>query len=183
MLLKRFACAPAALLATGCAFVGPIADRGFHDAPYSACAELTDGNAPAASVGQQPVKVGCFDIVARTKSGYGAPAKAEQTFSPAGLVVTDNTSFALNASDGCKGVFTNFIVEYTAPQGGEADLLATNMLGTAIGMEEIDVEKPSPEVRRTVMRKMGDPVKDPAVLEFSDVEGELVIRSVCLKGY
>jgi len=182
MVLKHLACAPAALIAGGCAFVGPIYDRGFRDAPYSACAELADGNAPAAAVGQEPVKVGCFDIVARTMSGYGAPAATEQSFTPAGLVVTGNTAFRLNAGEGCTGRFTNFIVEYTAPEGGEADLVATNALGTMIGMKEIEVE-PSAKVHRTVMREMGDPLKDPAVLEFSDVEGRIVVRSVCLKGY
>lgn len=182
MILKQFTTGPAVLLASGCAFVGPMADRAYENAPHSACAELTDGNAPAPAVGQQPVKIGCFDIVARTMSAYGAPSAVEHRFSPAGLVLTDNAAFRLNASNGCTGRFTNFVVEYATPSGGEADLLATNALGTPIGMDEIEAEA-SPRPRRIVMRDMGDPLKDPAVLEFSDVEGEVVVRSVCLKGY
>lgn len=182
MVLKHLVCAPALLLAGGCAFVGPMVDRAYEDAPFSACAELTDGNAPAATVGQQPVKVGCFDVVARTMSGYGRASAAEHRFTPAGLAVTDNAALSLNANEGCTGRFTNFVVEYAAPAGASAKLVATNALGTMIGMDEIEAE-PSTQSRRIVMREMGDPLKDPAVLEISDVKGELLVRSVCLKGY
>lgn len=182
MVLKHLACAPATLLASACAFVGPLADRSYEDAPFSACAELTDGNAPVPAVGQQPVKVGCFDVVARTLSGYGRAAAADQAFAPAGLIVTDETAFRLNASEGCSGRFSNFVIDYATPAGATAKLTATNALGTYAGMDEIEAAA-APKARRIVMRDMGDPLKDPAVLEISDVEGELIVRSVCLKGY
>lgn len=182
MILKRFATTPALLLAGGCAFVGPLTDRSYEDAPFSACAELTDGNAPAPVVGQQPIKIGCFDVVARTLSGYGRAAAADQAFTPAGLAVTDDTAFRLNASEGCTGRFSNFVIDYAAPAGATAKLTATNALGTYVGMDAIATEAAS-KARRLVMRDMGDPLKDPAVLEISGVKGELIVRSVCLKGY
>jgi hypothetical protein len=33
------------------------------------------------------------------------------------------------------------------------------------------------------MREMGDVLKNPAVAEFTDVQGEIFVRSICLKGY
>ena len=182
MILKRFTATPALLLASGCAFVGPLADRSYEDAPFSACAELTDGNAPAPAVTQQPVKIGCFDVVARTLSGYGRAAASDQAFTSAGLAVTDDTAFRLNASEGCKGRFSNFVIDYAAPAGAAAKLTATSALGTYVGMDEIRADA-APKARRLVMRDMGDPLKDPAVLEISGVRGELIVRSVCLKGY
>jgi hypothetical protein len=43
--------------------------------------------------------------------------------------------------------------------------------------------KPSPKLRRLVMREMGDVLKNPTVAEFTDVQGELFVRRICLKGY
>ena len=180
MVSKRLLSTPITLLAGGCAFIGPIYDRSFEDAPYSACADLTA--APAATAGQQPVGVGCFDVVARTLSSYGAASTVDHAFSAEGLAVTDNTAFRYKGGAGCTGRFTNFVVEYSTPQGGAATLTATDALGRPLGMSRISDEA-SPKRRRTVMRNMGDPLKDPAVLELSNVESTVVVRSVCLKGY
>lgn len=180
MVSKRLLSTPIALLAGGCAFVGPIYDRSFEDAPYSACADLTA--APAATVGQQPVGVGCFDVVARTLSSYGAASPVEHAFTADGLAVTNNTAFRYKADAGCTGMFTTFVVEYSTPQGGAATLTATDALGRPLGMTRIQGDA-SPKVRRTVFRNIGDPLKDPAVLELGNVEGTVVVRSVCLKGY
>jgi hypothetical protein len=182
MVSKRFLSTPLLLLASGCAVVGPIYDRSYGKAPYAACAQLAGAEAPAAAVGQQPVSVGCFDILARTMSSYGAASPVEHSFTANGLAVTDNAAVRLKASEGCTGMFTNFVVEYSTPEGGSAMLTATNALGTVLGTERIRGDA-SPKLRRTVMREMGDPLKDPSVLEISNVEGTVVIRSVCLKGY
>ena len=79
-------------------------------------------------------------------------------------------------------MFTNFVVEYATPEGGAATLTATNALGMVLGSSQVR-DDASPKLRRTVMREMGDPLRDPAVLEFGKVEGTIVVRSVCLKGY
>ena len=180
MVSKRLLSTPVILLAGGCAFVGPIYDRSFEDAPYSACADLTA--APATAVSQQPVGVGCFDVVARTMSSYGAASPVDHAFTAEGLAVTNNAAFRYKGGAGCTGMFTNFVVQYATPQGGTATLTATDALGRPLGMSRISDEA-SPKGRRTVFRNIGDPLKDPAVLEFSDVNGTVVVRSVCLKGY
>lgn len=182
MVSKRLLSTPLLLLASGCAVVGPMYDRSFENAPYSACAQLAGGEPPAAAVGQQPVSVGCFDIVARTLSSYGSASPVEHSLSADGLAVTHNAALRLKGGEGCTGMFTNFVVEYSTPEGGSAMLAATNGLGSVLGTERIRGNA-SPELRRTVMREMGDPLKDPSILEISDVEGMVVVRSVCLKGY
>lgn len=180
MVSKRLLSTPVILLAGGCAFIGPIYDRSFEDAPYSACADLT--TAPTTAVGQQPVGVGCFDVVARTMSSYGAASPVDHAFTAEGLAVTNNAAFRNIGGAGCTGMFTNFVVEYSTPQGGAATLTATDALGRPLGMSRISDEA-SPKIRRAVMRNMGDPLKDPAVLELGNVAGTVVVRSVCLKGY
>jgi hypothetical protein len=170
------------LLAGGCAAVGPIYDRSFENAPHSACAQLGGSAAPAASVGQQPVGVGCFDIVGRTMSSYGSASPVEHSFTASGLAVTNNAAFRLKGGAGCTGMFTNFVVEYLTPEGGSAMLTATDGLGRVLGTGRLRGDA-APELRRTVMREMGDPLKDPSILEISNVEGTVVVRSVCLKGY
>jgi hypothetical protein len=182
MVAKRLLSAPMLLLAGGCAFVGPIYDRSFESAPHSACAQFAGAQAPAGVVGQKPVGVGCFDAVARTMSSYGSASPVEHSFTADGLAVTDNAAFRLRGGEGCTGMFTNFVVEYSTPEGGAAMLTATDALGRPLGMERIRADA-SPKLRRTVMREMGDPLKDPAVLEISNVEGTIMVRSVCLKGY
>ncbi len=182
MVSKRLLSTPLSLLAAGCAVAGPIYDRSYEKAPYSACAQLGGGQPPAASVGQQPVSVGCFDIVARTMSSYGAASPVEHSFTAEGLAITDNAAFRLNGGEGCTGMFTNFVVEYAAPEGGSAMLSATDALGRVLGMERVRA-KASAQTRRAVIRDMGDPLKNPTVLELSEVKGPVVLRSVCLKGY
>ena len=181
MVSKRLLSTPIILLAGGCAFVGPIYDRSFEKAPYSACTDFTSAPPPAA-VGQQPVGVGCFEVMARTLSHYGAAANGEHSFTSDGLAVTGNAAFRHKGGQGCAGMFTNFVVEYSTPQGGAATLTATDVLGRHLAMSRIRDEA-SPKLRRTVMRNMGDPLKNPTVLELSNVEGTVVVRSVCLKGY
>jgi hypothetical protein len=61
-------------------------------------------------------------------------------------------------------------------------ITATDGLGRHLGMKRLEA-KPSEKVRRLVVREMGDPLKNPAVAEISDVSGELFVRSVCAKGY
>ena len=182
MVSKRLLSTPMLLLASGCAFVGPIYDRSFEDAPYSACARFDGAEAPAGVVAQKPVTVGCFDVVARTMSSYGAASPVEHSFTADGLAITNNASFRLNGNQGCTGMFTNFVVEYSTPEGGAAMLTATNALGTVLATSRIR-DDASPKLRRTVMREMGDPIRDPSILEISNVEGSVVVRSVCLKGY
>jgi hypothetical protein len=173
--------APLLLLASGCAAVGPIVDRSFEKAPYAACAQLAGGE--GSTVGQQPVRVGCFDAVARTMSAGQQIAAGEHMLTPAGLRITDAAAFRLAAGEGCAGrYFTNFVIEYSAPAGGAATLTATDSLGRHLGMAQLKA-KPSSEVKRLVMREMGDVLKNPAVAEFTDVQGEIFVRSICLKGY
>lgn len=180
MVSKRLLSTPMLLLASACAFVGPIYDRSFEDAPYSACTRF-DG-AEAASVGQQSVPVGCFDVVARTMSSYGSASPVEHSLTADGLALTNNASFRLRGGEGCTGMFTNFVVEYATPEGGAAMLTATNALGAVLGSSRISGD-PSPKLRHTVMREMGDPLRDPSILEIGNVAGTVVVRSVCLKGY
>lgn len=182
MVSKRLLSTPLLLLASGCAFVGPIYDRSFEDAPYSACAQLAGAEAPVGMVAQKPVTVGCFDVVARTMSAYGAASPVEHSFTAEGLAITNNASFRLNGAQGCTGMFTNFVVEYSTPEGGSAMLTATDALGRPLGSTRLSGDA-SPKLRRTVMREMGDPLKDPAILEIGAVQGPVVVRSVCLKGY
>lgn len=182
MVSKRLLGTPMLVLAGGCAVVGPIYDRSYEKAPYAACAKLTGGEAHASAVGQQPVGVGCFDIIGRTMSAGGSASPVEHSFTGEGLAITNNAAFRLKGGEGCTGTFTNFVVEYSAPEGGAAMLAATDGLGRVLGTARIRA-KASPEVRRVVMREMGDPLKNPAVLEFGSVEGRILVRSVCLKGY
>lgn len=180
MVSKTLLSAPILLLASGCAVVGPMYDRSYEKAPFAACADLTSSEAP--SVGQQPVRVGCFDALARTMSAGQQIAAGEHSFGPAGLRLTEAAAFRLAAGEGCTGHFTNFVVEYSAPAGARATVTATDGLGRHLGTERI-AAKASPKMERLVMREMGDPLKNPAVAEFSNVEGELFVRSICLKGY
>ena len=181
MVSKRFLNTPLLLLASGCAFTGPITDRSFEDAPYAACADFTAA-APAASVGQDAVAVGCFNAFARTMSNYGSASASDHVFTPEGLAVGGNAAFANKGGDGCDGKFTNLVDEYSTPQGGSATLAATDALGRVLGTETIRGDA-SAKIRRAVIREMGDPLKFPAILEISDVQGPIVVRSVCLKGY
>ncbi len=180
MVSKNLLSAPMLVLASGCAVVGPMYDRSYEKAPYSACANLTGGG--AASVGQQPVRFGCFEAVARTFSAGQQISSGEHMLTPNGLRVTDAAAFRLAGGEGCAGQFTNFVVEYSAPAGASAMVTATDGLGRHLGMKQLKA-KPSPEVERLVVREMGDPLKNPAVAEISDVNGELFVRRVCLKGY
>lgn len=182
MVCKRLLSTPLLLLASGCAVVGPIYDRSFEEAPHSACAQLAGAGPPAIRVGQQPVGIGCFEIVGRTLSSYGSVSPVKHDFTPEGLAVTNNAAFRLRGGEGCTGMFTNFVIEYATPQGGSAMLVATNALGAVLGTKPVRGDA-SPKLRRTVMREMGDPLKDPTTLEIGDVEGVVVIGSVCLKGY
>jgi len=182
MVSKRLLSTPMLLLASGCAFVGPIYDRSFEDAPYSACAQFAGAEAPVGVVAQKPVSVGCFDVVARTLSSYGAASPVEHSFTADGLAVTNKAAFRLNGGQGCTGMFTNFVVEYSTPEGGAATLTATDAVGRPLGMQRIGAE-PSGKLRRAVLRNIGDPLKHPEILEISEVEGTVVVRSVCLKGY
>ncbi len=169
------------LLASGCAAVGPMVDRSYEDAPYAACSELAGGE--AASVGQKPVRLGCFDAVARTMSAGRQVSETEHMVSPEGLRITDAAAFSLAAGEGCTGkYFTNFVIEYTAPAGATATVTATDGLGRHLGMDRLEA-KASPKLRRLVMREMGDVLKNPAIAEFTNVEGELFVRRICLKGY
>jgi hypothetical protein len=181
MVLKQMLSAPMLLLAGGCAVVGPMVDRSYEDAPYSACAQLAGGE--GSSVGQKPVRVGCFDVVARTMSAGQQISGGEHMLAPDGLRLTDAAAFQLAAGEGCTGkYFTNFVIEYSAPGGASANVTATDALGRHIGMDRIEA-KASPKVRRLVMREMGDVLKNPAIAEFTDVKGELYVRNICLKGY
>jgi hypothetical protein len=158
-----------------------MVDRSYEKAPYSACAQLAGGE--GASVGQQPVRVGCFDAVARTFSAGQQISAGEHQIAPDGLRITDAAAFRLAAGEGCTGkYFTNFVIEYTAPAGASAMVTATDSLGRHLGMSRLKA-KPSPKVERLVIREMGDVLKNPAVAEFTDVQGELFVRSICLKGY
>ena len=181
MVSRKLLSTPLLLLASGCAAVGPMVDRSYEDAPYAACAELAGGE--GASVGQQPVRVGCFDAVARTFSAGQQISQSEHMLSPDGLRITDAAAFRLAAGEGCTGkYFTNFVIEYSAPAGASAMVTATDGLGRHLGMDRLQA-KPSPKLRRLVMREMGDVLKNPTVAEFTDVEGELFVRRICLKGY
>jgi hypothetical protein len=181
MVLKQLLSAPLLMLAGGCAAVGPMVDRSYEKAPYSACADLAGG--AAASVGQEPVRVGCFDAVARTFSAGQQVSSGAHSLSADGLRITDAAAFRLAAGEGCTGkYFTNFVIEYSAPAGATATVTATDALGRHLGMDRLEA-KASPKVRRLVMREMGDVLKNPAVAEFTDVEGELFVRRICLKGY
>ena len=181
MVSKRLLSTPMLLLAGGCAFVGPIYDRSFEDARYSACTDFTA--APAlATVGQQPVPAGCFDMVARTLSSYGSASPVEHVLGAEGVAITDKAAFRYTGGAGCTGKFTTFVVGYSSPNGASAMLTATDALGRVLGMTRIS-DDASPKLRRTVFRNIGDPLKDPTVLEFSDVNGTVLVRSVCLKGY
>jgi hypothetical protein len=114
MVSRKLLSTPLLLLASGCAAVGPMVDRSYEDAPYAACAELAGGE--GASVGQQPVRVGCFDAVARTFSAGQQISQSEHMLSPDGLRITDAAAFRLAAGEGCTGkYFTNFVIEYSAP--------------------------------------------------------------------
>jgi hypothetical protein len=181
MVLKRLSSAPLLLLASGCAAVGPMVDRSYEKAPYSACTDMAGG--AGASVGQEPVRVGCFDAIARTFSAGQQVSQSQHMLSPEGLRITDAAAFRLAAGEGCTGkYFTNFIIEYSAPAGATATVTATDALGRHVGMDKLEAE-PSPKLRRLVMREMGDVLKNPAVAEFTNVEGEILVSRVCLKGY
>lgn len=180
MVSKKMLGAPLLLLASACAVTGPILDRSYEKAPYSACADLVA--AAGARVGQQPVRIGCFDALARTLSAGQQIAAGEHLHTPAGLRLTDAAAFRFAAGEGCTGPFTNLVIEYTAPAGAAAMITATDALGRHLGMRRLEAEA-SPKVRRLVVREMGDPLKDPAVAEISNVKGELFLRSLCLNGY
>jgi hypothetical protein len=180
MVSRNLLSGPVLLLASGCAVVGPMYDRSYQKAPYSACADLTSGGTP--SVGQQPVRLGCFEAVARTFSAGQQISSGEHMLTPNGLRVTDAAAFRLASGEGCAGQFTNFIIDYSAPSGATAMVTATDGLGRPLGMRRLEA-KPSPKVERLVVREMGDPLKNPAVAEISSVSGELFVRKVCLKGY
>jgi hypothetical protein len=155
-------------------------DRSFEKAPYSACTDFTAST--GARVGQQPVRIGCFDALARTLSAGQQISAGEHLQTPAGLRLTGAAAFKLAGGEGCTGQFTNLIIEYTAPAGAAATITATDALGRHLGMRRLQAEA-SPKPRRLVVREMGDPLKDPSVAEISDVQGELFVRSLCLKGY
>ena len=180
MVSKNLQSAPMLLLASGCAVVGPMYDRSFEKAPYSACANLTSG--ATGSVGQQPVRLGCFEAFARTMSAGQQIFPGEHMLTPDGLKVTGAAAFRLAAAEGCSGQFTNFVIDYSAPAGATAMITATDGLGRPLGMKRLEA-KASPKVRRLVVREMGDPLKNPAVAEISDVNGALFVRRVCAKGY
>ena len=180
MVSRNLLSGPLLLMASGCAVVGPMYDRSYAKAPYSACADLTSGG--TGSVGQRPVRLGCFEAVARTFSAGQQISSGEHRLTPDGLRVTDAAAFRLAAAQGCSGQFTNFVIDYSAPAGAIAMITATDGLGRPLGMKRLQA-KPSPKVRRLVVREMGDPLKNPAVAEISDVSGELFVRSVCAKGY
>jgi hypothetical protein len=181
MVSRKLLSTPLLLLASGCAAVGPMVDRSYEKAPYAACADLAGGE--GSSVGQQPVRVGCFDAVARTFSAGQQIASGEHQLSPQGLRITDAAAFRLASGEGCTGkYFTNFVIEYTAPAGATAMVTATDGLGRHLGMERLQAN-PSPKARRLVMREMGDVLKNPAIAEFTDVQGELFVHRICLKGY
>jgi hypothetical protein len=171
---------PLLALASGCAVAGPIYDRSYEKAPFAACADLT--GAGGRSIGQQPVRLGCFEAVARTFSAGQQIAGVEHQVTDAGVRLTDAAAFRLAAADGCSGQFTNFVIEYAAPAGASATVMATDSLGRHLGAGRIDA-KPSAKARRLIIRDMGDPLKNPTIAEFSDVQGELLVRSLCLKGY
>ncbi|HEX8444508.1 MAG TPA: hypothetical protein VF631_12770 [Allosphingosinicella sp.] len=180
MVSKNLVSAPMIVLASGCAVVGPMYDRSYEKAPYSACADLTGGG--AASIGQEPVRLGCFEAVARTFSAGQQISSGEHMLTPNGLRVTDAAAFRLAAGEGCTGQFSNFVIDYSAPAGATATITATDGLGRPLGVKQLRA-KPSSKVERLVVREMGDPLKNPAVAEISSVDGELFVQKVCLKGY
>lgn len=179
MVSRHLLSAPILWLASGCAVVGPIYDRSYENAPNIACADLSA--AGGASVGQQPVRVGCFDAVARTFSAGQQVFAGEHMITPAGLKLTGPAAFRFAPGETCRGDFTNFVVEYSTGSAARATVTATDGLGRHLGMQRIAAD--DPKRRRLVLREMGDPLKFPTTAEFTDVEGELIVSSVCLKGY
>lgn len=180
MVSKQMFSAPLLVLTSACVVSGPIIDRSFEKAPFSACADMSA--AAGVRVGQQPVRIGCFDALARTLSaGQQIPA-GDHLQTSAGLRVTGAAAFRLAGGEGCTGRFTNIVMEYTAPAGAAATVTATDALGRHLGMRRLEAEA-SPKLRQLVVRDMADPLKDPSVAEISDVQGELFVRSLCLKGY
>jgi hypothetical protein len=180
MISRHLLSTPILLLASACAVTGPIYDRSFEKAPFAACADLTETE--NASVGQAPVRIGCFEAVARTYSAGQQISAAEHKAGPDGLRLAGAAALRLAGGEGCTGRFSNFVIEYTAPVGAGATVTATDGLGRHLGTRRIEAE-PSPKLRRLVIREMSDPLKDPTIAEFTNVKGELFVRSVCLKGY
>ena len=151
----------------------PIKPAGGTTSPINATTSPTNATTSPTSVTGSP---------RRGSRSYGAASPVDHAFTAEGLAVTNNAAFRYKGGAGCTGMFTNFVVQYSTPQGGTATLTATDALGRHLAMSRIS-DDASPKLRRTVLRNMGDPLKDPAVLELGNVAGTVVVRSVCLKGY
>lgn len=156
------------LALSGCAVVGPLADRDMSGATAQACATVA---APGQDAAPQ-----CFALAEQGEDGRRAEWTGG-TLRPGRTLVAVHRPVA-----GCQGTFTHLIVTGSSDAAGRAELATWDVHARAGHQRELRWDAPFHN-RSYGLADIGSTLMNPAGARIGVREGSLDVQSLCFKSY
>lgn len=159
---------------SGCAVVGPLADRDMSGATAQACVDVAapgEGGAPAAGAAPQCFVLAQQDADGRRAGWTGGPLQPGRAL----LAVH-------RAAAGCQGTFTHLTVEGSSPAPGRAELATWDLHGRAGNQREVRWDAPF-QHRSYGLADIGSTLMNPAGARITVHAGSLHIQRLCFRSY
>ncbi len=156
-----------AMLASGCAIVGPLYDRQMHDAPRSACIALDEAPAPTQ----------CFALIEEWANG----TRREWS---GGTLQPGRTLLAIHQAGraGCGGRFSHLTVTGSSDRVGQAELATWDGIGRPGHSRRVRWN--APFVGRTyALASIDSVMMAPGGARIRVLDGSFDPASLCLKSY